>query len=89
MRVCTSCLLTGHATLTLTPLPRIAGKTLAAAGLHQMPGALLTSIDRDGAPLPAVTKDEVLREGDVLWFAGGWAGGGRVADGVGAQQESA
>lgn len=35
-----------------------------------MPGAFLSSIDRDGKPLPQVTKEEVLREGDILWFAG-------------------
>lgn len=57
-------------TITLAT-PRLAGKTLASAGLHQMPGAFLSAIDRDGKPLPAVTKDEVLREGDILWFAGG------------------
>lgn len=56
------------------PLPPRAlpapGKTVASAGLHQMPGAFLASLDRDGAPLSGVTKDEVLREGDILWFAG-------------------
>ncbi|PRW20813.1 Receptor of activated kinase C component of 40S small ribosomal subunit isoform A [Chlorella sorokiniana] len=47
----------------------LAGKTVTSAGLHQMPGAFLASMDRDGKPLPAVTKEEVLHEGDILWFA--------------------
>jgi len=62
-----------HLTSPLPPsLPACrAGKSLASTGLLQMPGALLSSIDRDGRPLPAVTKEETLREGDILWFAGG------------------
>lgn len=62
--------------------PPLAGKTLASAGLHQMPGAFLSSIDRDGKPLPAVTKDEVLREGDILWFAGGCGAHDELASGL-------
>lgn len=60
------------------PTAPLAGKTVSSAGLHQMPGAFLASIDRNGKPLPAVTKDEVLREGDILWFAGGCWGGGHA-----------
>lgn len=48
-----------------------AGKTLGSAGLLQMPGALLHTIERNGQPLAgSVAKDFVLAEGDTLWFAG-------------------
>lgn len=45
-------------------------------GLRQLPNAFLTSIDRGGSTIHAVAPDEVLEEGDVLWFAGGtgWLG---------------
>lgn len=48
----------------------LAGKTLGSAGLLQMPGALLHSIERNGQALDGgVAKDFVLAEGDILWFA--------------------
>ncbi|KAL4441024.1 hypothetical protein ABPG77_010455 [Micractinium sp. CCAP 211/92] len=48
----------------------LAGKTLGSAGLLQMPGALLHTIERNGQPLAgSVAKDFVLAEGDTLWFA--------------------
>lgn len=68
---CQTAPLADHLLPPACPTAPLAGKTVSSAGLHQMPGAFLASIDRSGKPLPAVTKDEVLREGDILWFAGG------------------
>jgi di/tricarboxylate transporter len=48
----------------------LAGKTVFKSGLRQLPNAFLTSIDRGGSTIHAVAPDEVLEEGDVLWFAG-------------------
>ena len=48
----------------------LAGKTVFRSGLRQLPNAFLTSIDRGGSTIHAVSPDEVLEEGDVLWFAG-------------------
>lgn len=49
----------------------LAGKTVFKSGLRQLPNAFLTSIDRHGTIIHAVAPDEVLEEGDILWFAGG------------------
>ena len=46
------------------------GKTIEAAGLRHLPGAYLAEIDREGAILPAVSPQEVLRAGDRLLFVG-------------------
>lgn len=50
----------------------LAGKTVASAGLRQLPNAFLASIDRGQGfiTIHAVSPDEVLEVGDTLWFAG-------------------
>ena len=45
-----------------TPLLCPAGKTVASAGLAQLPGALLESIERNGKPVEGWGKDWVLAE---------------------------
>lgn len=46
------------------------GKTVNQAGLRQLPAAFLVSITRKGEIIHAVSPDEVLQKGDILWFAG-------------------
>ncbi len=48
----------------------LAGKSVEAAGLRQLPGAFLVEIDRGGQLIPAVSSKEVLHPGDRLVFAG-------------------
>lgn len=48
----------------------LAGKTIEAAGLRQLPGLFLIEIDRNGTILPAVDPMEMLKEDDRLIFAG-------------------
>jgi K+/H+ antiporter YhaU regulatory subunit KhtT len=48
----------------------LAGKSIEAAGLRQLPGLYLIEIERDGQIIPAVSSQEVLRDGDRLVFAG-------------------
>ncbi|MFG0330637.1 MAG: SLC13 family permease [Phycisphaerales bacterium] len=48
----------------------IAGQTVEAAGLRHLPGLFLAEIERDGAPMPAVSPLEELQEGDRLVFVG-------------------
>ena len=48
----------------------LAGKSIEAAGLRQLPGLFLIEIERDGQIMPAVSSQEVLRGGDRLVFAG-------------------
>lgn len=48
----------------------LAGKSIEAAGLRQLPGLYLVEIDRDGQVMPAVSSSVVLRENDRLVFAG-------------------
>jgi di/tricarboxylate transporter len=46
------------------------GKTIAEAGLRNLPGAYLMEIERDGDRLVAVGPDQVLRGDDRLIFVG-------------------
>lgn len=48
----------------------LAGKTVQKAGLRQLPNAFLVALDRSFMTIHAVSPDEVLEEGDILWFAG-------------------
>jgi hypothetical protein len=41
----------------------LAGKSIEAAGLRQLPGLFLVEIERDGQIMPAVSSQEVLRDG--------------------------
>lgn len=47
----------------------LSGKTVQRSGLRQLPSAFLVAIERGGITLHAVAPDEVLQEGDILWFA--------------------
>jgi len=48
----------------------LAGKTVEEAGLRHLNALFLIEIDRAGMALPAVSSDEILRDGDRLVFAG-------------------
>lgn len=48
----------------------LVGKSIEQAGLRHLPGVYLAEIDRDGAVLPAVGPEEVLRANDRLVFVG-------------------
>ncbi|MBK7403220.1 MAG: SLC13 family permease [Phycisphaerales bacterium] len=48
----------------------VAGRTIEQAGLRHLPGLFLTRIDRPTETVLAVAPDEVLREQDILVFAG-------------------
>ncbi|MFN3593571.1 MAG: SLC13 family permease [Thiobacillaceae bacterium] len=48
----------------------LAGRSIEAAGLRQLPGMYLVEVERDGQIMPAVAPTEVLRGGDRLLFAG-------------------
>jgi len=52
------------------PKSPLAGKTIEAAGLRQLPNTYLAEIDRDGDLIPAVSPHEVLQAGDRLVFIG-------------------
>jgi di/tricarboxylate transporter len=47
----------------------LAGKTVQKSGLRQLPSAFLAAIERGSTTLHAVSPDEILQEGDILWFA--------------------
>jgi di/tricarboxylate transporter len=47
----------------------LAGKSVLSSGLRQLPNAFLVALERDGSILHAVSPDELLRRGDVAWFA--------------------
>jgi di/tricarboxylate transporter len=49
---------------------RLAGKTVAQAGLRQLPGLFLIEIDRDGVVVGPVGPDEVIQADDRLVFTG-------------------
>jgi di/tricarboxylate transporter len=49
---------------------RLAGKTVAAAGLRQLPGLFLIEIDRDGRIIGPVEPDEIIQTNDRLIFTG-------------------
>ena len=48
----------------------LAGKSIEAAGLRQLPGLFLVEIERQGQIIPAVSSQELLQVGDRLVFAG-------------------
>jgi di/tricarboxylate transporter len=48
----------------------LAGKTVEEAGLRHLNALFLIEVDRAGMALPAVSSDEILRDGDRLVFAG-------------------
>ncbi|WP_462321029.1 SLC13 family permease [Halochromatium sp.] len=48
----------------------LAGKSIEAAGLRQLPGLFLVEIERDGQIMPAVSPQVLLASGDRLVFAG-------------------
>jgi di/tricarboxylate transporter len=48
----------------------LAGKSIEAAGLRQLPGLFLAEIERGGQIMPAVSPQERLAAGDRLVFAG-------------------
>lgn len=54
----------------VAPNSPLSGKGVEAAGLRQLPGLFLIEIDRGGQIIPAVSSQEVLRDGDRLVFAG-------------------
>ncbi len=49
---------------------RLANKTVATAGLRQLPGLFLIEIDREGVVIGPVGPDEVIRVNDRLIFTG-------------------
>ncbi len=49
---------------------RLIGKTVAAAGLRQLPGLFLIEIDRDGQAIGPVGPDEPIHANDRLVFTG-------------------
>jgi di/tricarboxylate transporter len=49
---------------------RLANKSVAAAGLRQLPGLFLIEIDRDGVVLGPIGPEEVIRANDRLVFTG-------------------
>ena len=48
----------------------LSGKTIEQAGLRNLPGLFLASIERNGNVVAAVGPDEVLQEHDLLGFVG-------------------
>ncbi|NBC49036.1 MAG: SLC13 family permease [Gammaproteobacteria bacterium] len=48
----------------------LAGKSIEAAGLRQLPGLFLAEIEREGQIMPAVSPQELLAPGDRLIFVG-------------------
>ena len=54
----------------IQPSCRLVGKSVASAGLRQLPGLFLIEIDRDGEIIGPVEPQEVLRAHDRLVFTG-------------------
>lgn len=54
----------------VAPDSPLIGKTIEQAGLRHLPGVYLAEIDRQGSVMPAVSPQEVLRDGDRLLFVG-------------------
>ncbi|MGB5833906.1 MAG: SLC13 family permease [Thiohalocapsa sp.] len=54
----------------VTPDSPLAGNSIEAAGLRQLPGLFLIEIERQGQIIPAVSSQEILQDGDRLVFAG-------------------
>lgn len=47
----------------------LSGNTIQKSGLRQLPSAFLVAVERGETTLHAVSPEEVLQEGDILWFA--------------------
>jgi len=58
------------AAVRITKNSGIANKTVEGAGLRHLPGIYLSRIERGEEIIPAVSPDQILREGDVLVFVG-------------------
>ncbi len=56
--------------VSVTPSGPLVGKTIAQAGLRQLPRIYLVEIERDGAIVTAVPSEEMLKGGDRLVFTG-------------------
>lgn len=56
--------------LMVPPGSRLAGKSIEDSGLRHLPGAFLAELVRQDEVLPAVSGQQVLREGDRLVFVG-------------------
>jgi len=54
----------------LVPGSPLNGRSIAAAGLRQLPGLFLVEIERNGHIIPAAGPEERLQAGDRLVFAG-------------------
>ena len=52
------------------PASPLVGKSIEIAGLRHLPGLFLAEIHRGQVSMPAVSPQEVLKEGDRLLFAG-------------------
>jgi Trk K+ transport system NAD-binding subunit len=49
--------------------PKLAGRTIRDSGLRRLPSAFLVAVERGGEVQHAVSPEELLEEGDILWFA--------------------
>jgi di/tricarboxylate transporter len=58
------------AEMLVQPGCRLAGCTVEAAGLRQLPGLFLIEIDRDGHVIGPASPDDVIQENDRLVFTG-------------------
>jgi di/tricarboxylate transporter len=58
------------AEMLVQPGCRLIGKSVAAAGLRQLPGLFLIEIDRNGDTIGPVSPDEILEADDRLVFTG-------------------
>jgi di/tricarboxylate transporter len=54
----------------VNPGCKVIGKTIKDAGLRNLKRAYLMEIERSGETFGPVSPDEVLREGDILYFVG-------------------
>jgi di/tricarboxylate transporter len=56
--------------MVVTPICRLIGQSIEAAGLRRLPGLFLVEIDRRGAVIAPVSPDTVLEANDRLVFTG-------------------
>ncbi len=56
--------------MSVRPGCRLAGQTVEAAGLRQLPGLFLIEIDRDGQTIAPVRPEDRIEANDLLVFAG-------------------
>lgn len=54
----------------IDPGCRLAGKTIADAGLRNLPGLFLLEVERNGDLISPVAPDQTLKAGDLLTFTG-------------------